>query len=292
MTDESSIREIAEMAIAASHNADLASTAIGVVVVPAGMKVESLERFQAEPQRLRQAFMTQRVPDFIRYVQEERITLDVPALNHGPDAAAPEGMAGTVVYVDPKGHRAKALIDHGTDRSPLWGDHSATLRLEFSPEFAALKEATDKIFSQPQLAEWLGDWVTPGGPFRAYREETELTPAKAEAGVRKLTVKADSTVNTAVGEFKAQRTALDEIEIKATGEDILLDRLVLTAPVYIGMSPQTVVARLSVGKSEPVPFKFRIVREDEAYRAAAEELEARLRAELAGVRVFVGTVTR
>lgn len=99
----------------------------GAAIVPDGYKLESLERFQDQPNRLRGTFTARTIDQIAAY------------------AWVYCSEVGTVLYVDDEKLSASMILDHGTPEDPLWGEHKAILSLRKTPEWEAIHEAVRGI---------------------------------------------------------------------------------------------------------------------------------------------------
>lgn len=265
------IQRIEQLAAAGS----LAEVDVPAAVVPGGSTVESLERLMNNPSRMQQRFKTTRISDFVDYVQA----------NH---------TATTTAYVSPDGSGAKALIDHGTEDAPEWGDHKATLSLEKAPAFAAVERAASgRTLDQQDVIDLLEDWG-PGGSLAPMRDGEDMDLAKALSAIRKVTISAKHESTHEHNDFAQSRSAMDQIE--AQGRDVPMPgQLKLNSPVYVGMQTRTVIVRVSLMTSGEKPgFRLRILREQELLEDVSHELVERLQNSLEDHcrQVLVGDVER
>lgn len=249
------------------------ATAIPSAIIPNGNKLQSLESLQRHPYRMRQRYTTERIPDFVRYVNENVC----------------EG--STVTYVSPDGASAHAIIDHGTHEDPEWGDHNAVLGLVKTTAYQALEKLCAQPRKQQDLIDYLEDWGKPGYVECLVNGEPIAT-ATAIAAIRRVEIGAKATSTHEQGDFRASRTAMEEIEAKAA-EGSMPGHIRLYSPVYVGTKEREIYIRIGITPIDEKPaFRLRIMQVETMQEAIAREVEERLRAELDKCQVYIGTVNR
>lgn len=295
------IQRIEQLALAAREYD--AETIIPYVVTLAGMQVQSLEHLEQTPAFMRMQFDTRRIPDFIGYITHEQLSDD------------------TAVYVHPTGKSALAIIDHGTQTLPQWGHHRAALELERSSMFAAVEELCSRTRTQREMIEFLedwsgenlktinGDWVaaTNYGKTKTQAmttdseqaetqtidtdsEQKEIRLANAIAAIRKVEIKEGAVVTHERDDFGAARTSLERIEAKGVS-DALPNIILAKTPVYIGTEARVIGIRVGIIADKDNPgFRLRIIAKEALMDEVAADVEAYLRKELNGVRVYIGSV--
>lgn len=273
--ERSAIERIEELA-AAGPITESALEQNVAMCVPTGCELKDLERFRTAPRRMRQKFRTERIEDFIHYVENSRNT-------------------ATAVYVSPDGSTARAIIDHGTHDDPEWGEHIADLVLARTPAYKAMRELCGSARSQQQLIDYLEDWAC-DGLIQSFHNDTELSSGAAIAAIRKVTLNASASSTHEEGDMRAKRSRLEEIAAQGA-EGNLPTRFVLLAPMYVGLDVRDFHVRLGItsidDRVERGPaFRLRILREELIRQAIAEEVEGKLRAAWMDVCVFIGEAER
>lgn len=238
-------------------------------ILPEGMAVQSLEEFMEFPARQRVHFQTQRILDFVTYVRAE----------------AEPGVSA--VFVRPNGGTAEAIIDFGTNVSPGWKKHRASLCMQRTAEFEALADACDSPLTQRELINLLEDWPETLQGVDADNRFIEA-PVLIQT-LRKVDIKATLAKGHEEQDFRTSVSSLEEVEAKAGAGD-LPRCLCAHIPVYHGTRHRGMQARLSLRTSGDKPaFQLRLVGREALMEDVAQEVQEVLATELAGVaRVFVG----
>jgi uncharacterized protein YfdQ (DUF2303 family) len=255
----------------AAHS--LPSMHIDAVLAPQGTTVVSLEHLAEHPARLRQTFKTQRISDFVAYVNSA------------------QGKNKPTVYVSRRGNEASAIIDHGDEKLPGWGSHCAELTSVKTCGFQALETLCAKPRSQSELIDYLEDWAAEGVECLVSGEG--VSASAAIAAVRRVELKSSASSAHAQDNFVASRTALEQIEARGA-VNALPEYIKLIAPVYVGTKKRDILARVSVRETDGKPaFIIRLMQFDALLENVAREVEdALVSAFSAEVSVFVGYVIR
>lgn len=266
--DESAITKIEELAKSGPLD-----TFIPSAIIPSGNKLQSLESLQGNPYRMRQRYTTERIPDFVRYVNENAL------------------VDSTVTYVSPDGASAHAIIDHGTHDEPEWGDHTADLALVKTTAYQALETLCAYPRKQQDLIDYLEDWGKPGY-VECLVNGDPIATSTAIAAIRRVEIGAKATSTHEQGDFRASRTAMEEIEAKAA-EGSMPGHIRLFSPVYVGTEEREIYIRIGITPIDDKPaFRLRIMQVETMQEAIAKEVEDRLRTELHTCQVYIGTVNR
>lgn len=194
------------------------------------------------------------------------------------------GAADVSGFVDADAMACVVYLNLGTKDTPGHGDHSATLTLRKTAFYAATLKIDGQQMSQQALAEWLEDWrgfihVGNGSPL-----------ASAINAVRKIKIEAGRTATSEVGNLKATRTALEQIE--ASSDAGLPEELVGSCIPYDGLDYESIGLRLSVIASDAPKLVLRIVAKEALVEKLAEQFATKVRAALDGLAgVVVGKFT-
>lgn len=262
------IQHIESQALAAAGR-EISTSSAEVVVLPDGVALHSLERFEAGRYRFRGALATHSLRDFSKYVE-----------HHAANEAGAHG------FIDQDRMAASVIFNLGTTENAGHGDDTATLTLKPTAAYTALQAIVGKGLSQQQLAEWLEDWAQ---HITAKANDEILPTLTAIAAVRRMTIKASSQRDSVVGDFNASRSAMDEIEAKSL--DTLPTAFVFCVVPFEGLKAADILLRLSVisGKEEPV-LKLRWVGEETQREEFAREFKGVLDQEVGGfVPLTIGT---
>ncbi len=240
------------------------------VALPKDWSVLSTEKLRPAPARHRRRFATTRLRDFLAYAQT-RCTAERSA-----------------VFIDPDVSKVVAVVNHGHEMAPEWGDDTATLNLVHSPAFKALHSATQRELTQQQFIDLLEDWGSDG---LATLDENgaEIMAPRAIASVRRVKIEAKATSTSEQGTMRAARSSMEEIEASGA-DDSLPAMLRLWAPIFEGLDHRHIYARVSVLTSAEKPrFALRLVAFDALLQAVAKEIEGAVRADMTTVPVFSGS---
>lgn len=266
--NKEAIQHIEAQALAAASTT-ITTSGHQLAVVPEAVTLRSLEPFQANRDRFRGALKTHSLRDFAGYVK-----------GHVHDAIEGHG------FVDQDNMAATVVFNLGNDVTPGHGDDTATLTLKPTAAYSAVQAIIGRKLGQQELAEWMEDWAP---HIQAVNGDAALNIVQAINGIRKMTIKATSQRDSAVGDFSASRSAMDEIEAKSL--DVLATALQFTTVPFEGLKPATITLRLSVltGSDTPV-LKLRWVGEETQREEFAREFKAVLEQEVAAhVPLTIGT---
>lgn len=243
------LQHIQDLALAASAK-PVSVDGADVVALPESVQLANLERFKLGRDRFRGTLNTNSLADFIQYVRDEH-----------SDAARG--------FVDQDKMNATVIFNLGSPANPGHGDDVASLTLKPTAAYSAVLAIVGRKLSQQELAEWIEDWAP---HIQAFAGEEQLPIAQAINGIRKMTLKATSQRDSAVGDFSASRSAMDEIEAKS--QDVLASTLRFTTVPFEGLQSATLPLRLSVltGSDTPV-LKLRWVGEETQREEFAREFK-------------------
>ncbi|MDH0640654.1 YfdQ family protein [Pseudomonas sp. GD03860] len=222
------------------------------ILVPESANVVDLERFQAGRSRFRGTYSTHSLADFSAYV----------VARAAPDARG---------FIDQDAMTCAVLFNLGTPIAPGHADDRAVLRLKASAAFAAVQAVCGQNMVQKAMSDWIEDW----NQHLAATDENGATMsiAKAIAAVRTITVKASSESDHAVGETRASRSTMDQIE--ASSKETLPAWLDFKVVPFEGLGEQVIRLRVSVitSGSQPV-LKLRWIGEEAQREGIAQEFKA------------------
>lgn len=267
MLTKDTLELIIDQAAAANS---IAATNTPVAVLPAGVKIHSLEQFQLHRSRFRGALRTNSLHDFAQYT-----------INRNGTTA--KG------FVDPEDMSCKIFFNLGDDSTPGHADDTATLTLLPTAAYKALRAIAGRKLNQRELAEWIEDWNT---NLRAKKEaDQDMDIHQAVNSVRNITIEAKASSTHGEHNFGASRSAMDSIE--AASADTRLDALHFTFVPYEGLGEQTFLLKLSILTGDEKPtLKLRWVGEELQVEDIAQEFKKVLAAEVGGhATLTLGTFT-
>ena len=221
-------------------------------LLPEGVKVVDLEKYQAGRSRFRGVLATNSLVDFSAYVTERAV----------------EGARG---FIDQEDMACTLIFNLGTNSVPGHADDRAVLRLKPSAGYKAVQSVPGRPMSQKELSDWIEDW---NASLSATDEAGQhMSIVKAIAAVRTITIKASSESDHAVSETRNSRSAMDQIE--ATSKETLPAALVFAVVPYEGLSMRNITLRVSVITSGAQPMlKLRWVGEEVQREQIAQEFKS------------------
>lgn len=227
-------------------------------LLPEGVIVVDLEKYQAGRSRFRGVLATNSLVDFSAYVTERAV----------------EGARG---FIDQEDMACMLIFNLGTNSVPGHGDDRAVLRLKPSAGYKAVQAVPGRPMSQKELSDWIEDW---NASLSATDEAGQhMSIVKAIAAVRTITIKASSESDHAVSETRNSRSAMDQIE--ATSKETLPAALVFSVVPYEGLSMRNITLRVSVITSGAQPMlKLRWVGEEVQREEIAQEFKSVLDAQI------------
>lgn len=270
--DHSAIREIGAMAVQAQRANVIAAEAGGIpaVVIRKTQTLLKTEDLQAGRSRFRGNFRTSVLGAFAGYV----------STNQPVDEKVP-------VFVEPKGASATAFLNLGDPDSPGHADWRATLSMEQTAGYAALRAQDGKTVNQKQLSDWIEDWA----PFLRAQMTIDSDPvpiSHAITAIRNLTIKASEETSHAITDFAARRSSMAEIEAKSANG--IPSHLRFTVSPYPGFTERSIALRVSVNTGGDKPtLTLRIVGRELLEESIAAELVDSLSGLMEGHPITIGT---
>lgn len=254
--DETAIKEIANLAVAGEAGQGVQHADFLAVVLPDNHKIQPLEMLQERPNLFRAAYTTNNIDDFVAYVGQYHL------------------LSQSKVFIDPDQAESSAILDLGTPEKPLWGKHKTTLKLEKSPEYAALLKANNTSYSQKDLIDFFEDYAE----YITFIDE-DLNPINFKTGIqslRKLKTLENRQQESSVGNFSQSHSVLESIEIKAAGESIPYGFKFDIFP-YEGLKLFTVVSQIRASNAgKDVLLKYRINSIDKLKKEIAEDFKQKI----------------
>lgn len=260
------IQQIARLAVsvAAEPKTDFAT-----VTLPDGVKLHSLEPFQAHRNQFRAAFSTQRFGSLVEYAQA----------NSQEDAQC---------FIDQEAMSAVVVFDMGNREKAGHAKHRANLAMKSTAAYKALRNINGAKFSQRAFSDFLEDW---GDYLTAYYHDEEISIKNAVQAVRKITIDYARNEEHELSDFAAKKSAMEAVEAKSSLQ--LPTHLVFTCNPYNGLDTRAFSLRLQVLTSgnEPV-LVARLIQAEQIEEAIATEFAEKLSKALGEtqIKVNIGTI--
>lgn len=191
------IVHINDMAIANTQLLDAQALDYKGVLIPATMKLETLEQFQQFKNRFKGVFITSSIDSFSEYV------------NNYENASC---------FINCNDPVATAIFDLGTIAQPGHAEHKSTLNLDSTPEYDALVKFEKELHTQQKFAEFIEDWKFCITCTDASGNEMETKDAIQ--AVRHVTVEAKKKDDVQVGAFSANKSTLDQLDASNNGKPL------------------------------------------------------------------------
>lgn len=272
--DASLINAIGALALSANDANKLATPTPAIVL---GNQVVSLENLQDGRSRFRGGLKTNSLADFVAYVKRD----------HGIDKALQPQ-----TYIDASNLSASAFFNLGNHQNPGHADHTAQLKLDQTAAYRALIAADGKRIDQKALAEWIEEWAK---QIDVADENGEpLSLSLAIGAIRSVKVKATAESTTTVGNFAQSRTAMEDIEARASGLANLPARLTFRFTPALGLSDQSADLRISLiaNPEEKPTFALRWIGREQVVEAIAQDFKRVLFDEVGDAALLtIGTFT-
>lgn len=271
--DYTSLNRLIDLAV---NEARALQPPVGVdaLTIPTTHALVDLEKFRPQRSRFRGKLETSSLADFVTYVKRR---------SH---ESIPRG------FIDGEKLAAVMFFNLGTPQQPGHADDRAVLQLKVTAPFAALLGINGKQLDQDDLIDFLRDWRPCIEPFAQEDGGIGPTFSAAVAAIRKVKITAKTESEHTVGDFRAARSAMEEVEATSTLE--LPGGFFFTCEPYAGLPQRSFTLRLSVNADgrEPV-LRLRIVALEAEREAIAQDFKAALMRELDGgeAELTIGTFT-
>lgn len=241
----------------------------GIAALPDGITAKDLETYMPVRRRQRGAFTTADKDSFAKYVNEHK--------EHG-----------ATVFINADTMRASAVLNLGTKDVPGHCDNSATLLLEKTAAYAALRHLCANQIGQKGFSEFLEDWSEQLVCVDV--DGNDIEPKKAIAAVRKLTIESMHKVESAQNSLSASRSTFEQVN--ATSADPIPVRLVFECAPYTGLRGHSLDVRINVLTSSKDPlFTARIVNIEGRNEEFAREFSELVTKSLGDTPVVIGSYT-
>jgi uncharacterized protein YfdQ (DUF2303 family) len=269
MFSQEAIQELSKaQAISAASNAiaHVNDSDLATVALPNDFNVHDFERFLLVRRRARGNMATSNVPDFAKYVGEHK-------------------ELGAAVFVRQDKMTAVAVLNLGTPAHPGHTDNTATLAPKKTAAYTALKGiATGAACAQQKVAEFLEDWPA---QITCFNDAGAITPAKAIAAIRKITIENLKKLEATEGQLSASKSAFESVT--ATSTEPLPTTIYFKTVPYHGLQAREFVLRLGIlsGGDKPA-VNLRIINQEQHDEDMAIELADLVKAAVTDLPVLVG----
>lgn len=264
--DKTTLQQISALAVAATKEIE---TDFGAVMLPEGIKLQSLESLQAHRNQFRAAFSTQRFGSLIEYAKANT-------------------QENAQCFIDQEKMSTEVVFDMGNREQAGHAKHRANLVMKKTAAYKALCEINGSRRSQRDFSDFLEDW---GDYLTAYHHEDQISIKNAVQAVRKMTIDYARNEEHEVGDFAAKKSAMEAVEAKSSLQ--LPTHLIFTCNPYKGLDTRAFSLRLQVLTSgnEPV-LVARLIQAEQIEEAIATEFAEKLSEALGEtqIKVNIGTI--
>lgn len=273
MFDTDTLKELqaAETLKLALNNLSGNSLSGCVLPLPTGFNLHDLEQYLPYRRRWRGSMNTSHPEHFFAFCRGDELPSE-----------------GVACFVDPKRMAAVTIFNLGDEESPGHADHTATLKLDQTAEFTALKKITAAAKQQKELAEWMEDWsdnLTAKKPDGSAQDMKQAVQA-----VRAIDIKAVRNVGSEVSNLSATRSTLEKVS--AESQHTLPAELTFRCVPYQGLAERTFSLRLSaLTGGDVLSLSLQIRRLEAVEQEMADEFAKVCEEGLGDINVYVGTYT-
>lgn len=266
MFDKQAIEALQEGQSIRQANAAMSTSAAArhVVALPSDYKQHDLEKF--EPQRRR-----------------ARGKMETPDLQSFADYTTAHAEGGASIFIEPENMRATAVLNLGQPDAPGQADNKACYAPVTTAAYNALNRMTAGKNSQKDVAEFLQDWTE---HITCFNDEGEITPPRAVAAVRKISIEAIRKLENEEQSLRTTRSAFEDIT--ATSKEPLPTLIYFRCQPYADLQERQFVLRLGVLTGDDKPtITLRVIRRELHQHEMAEELAERIRAAMGSNEVAI-----
>ena len=197
--------------------------------------------------------------------------------------------AGASVFVDTESFTATAVLNLGTPTAPGHTDNRAKLQPKKTAAYSALKLHTNgQALKQATAAEFLEDWAE---CMQFFNDDGAITPPKAIAALRKLSIEAMRKLESSEQSLSASRSTFENVQ--ATSVDPIPTTVYFKCKPYTDLAERTFVLRLGVltGGDKP-QVMLRITKQEEHDEEMATELAELIADSIVDIPVLLGTYSK
>ncbi|WP_305968312.1 MULTISPECIES: DUF2303 family protein [unclassified Mameliella] len=224
-------------------------------MVPEGWKVDSLEKLQETPNRIKACPVFRNTASLTAYI------------NRFADA-------GVAVVESSAGRRQiTAKLDyHRVDKTPGWSDWTPTFQAQFDPRYARWRNISGSPMTQKRAGEFLEERAV---------DVMEPDPATIMDMVMQFDALKKVTFRQSTRLHDGQRQFHYQEENEARGAVTLPERIKIRTPVFEGMEPDVLVVRLRYNIDDgKLVFTFEIHDMEQVEDRAFQRCEDAVRVEI------------
>jgi uncharacterized protein YfdQ (DUF2303 family) len=273
--DSTAIQAISALSAAQLAQNEISAYTEGAVVIPKDYTLQSLEKLRLAPNHFRGQYSTSVLSQFISYID-----------NHGTSE--------TSVFINQDTMSANAIIDMGYIDDPKWGKHRAEVALKRTPAYGDLLDFNNVTVDQQTFIDFAEDWQD---NVLFYYGEPEFAEAEAFKPtiktLRKLKTSATATTENEVGNFSANRSAMEQIEISAGNQEPPTGFIFKTIP-HDGFEEVAFNCQLrAITDGKSVQLKYRIAQLERHKEQIAEQFKDKIVSgvRVDGINIFIGTMS-
>lgn len=266
--DSSAIKELQKSSLIEQANKEIPSSIKDeIIALPSDFEIKSLAKFYPNRSRFTGSFSTNSVDGFAEYVT-----------SHAQENNA--------CFIDADAMSSKVIFNIGDTHTPGHCDDTAILALVKTAPFDVLLNINEKRLSQKSVAEFIEDW-------RAFitcedQDGVNMPLPRALNAVRKITIESVAKQETVVGNFNAQSSAMESIDINSA--EIPPTFINFTCSPYAGLPGRTFSLRLSIVTNDKTPaLTLRIVNIEVHKEEMAQQFKDIVKSKLSNVTPAVNT---
>lgn len=204
------------------------------IALPDGYRIHDLEQFQAGRRRFRGTLRTDSLSDFTGYVRRRAEHREGPA----PGFIKAESLSANVVF------------NLGDVSAPGHADDQAILTLKPSAPYASMLAVDGLHLPQKDALDWLEDWSDQVKFVDADGEA--MAAGAAITALRKITIRATAESTTSQDQYRATRSAMEDVE--ARGAQQLPAEVRFTCTPCPGLPDRTFRLRVGVLTNSEKPI--------------------------------------
>lgn len=245
---------------------------LNIVYLNDDVSIHDLEKFQSQKRRMKGQFAT---TSFLALAQFAQSTISSSLNNENPSC-----------FIGNNGN-AKLIFNYGDMSNPLHQDLGASIQLNTTPVFDAIRKLKDSRLTQRELAEFIEDFNDYVTAIDASGNEINLNVAIGS--IRNMTIESNKSVNQESSDFRDTSSAFASVEAKF--KDATPAYLKFDIPAFNEIENRTFIFRISVMTSDDkIKLGLRCPKWDEVIESINIEFQEKLAADLSplGVKTFIG----
>ena len=265
MIDKDAIEALQQSEAITAANGNISSSF--VTALPENFRLHDLEKHQTFRRRAIGVMKTNALFDFAAYVDLHAET-------------------GATVFVNAAAMSATAVLNLGIPDEPGQADNLAVLDARRTAAFQAMLTVSGgQAFSQQTIAEFLEDWPS---MVSCFNDEGNISPPKAIAAVRKVTIESMRKMENTEKQHAASRSAFESVQ--ATSTEPLPTLIYFQTVPYHGLASRLFVMRLGIrtGNEKPT-ITLRVQNLEQHEEEMANELADLVRSTVKTTPVLLGT---